>query len=31
MVESACYPLERALDAYRTVHAITRNRVTLLP
>jgi NADPH:quinone reductase len=31
MVESACYPLERALDAYRTVHAIARNRVTLLP
>ena len=31
MVESACYPLERALDAYRTVHAIARDRVMLLP
>jgi len=31
MVDSACYPLERALDAYRTVHAIARNRITLLP
>ncbi|MGO9998636.1 MAG: quinone oxidoreductase family protein [Acetobacteraceae bacterium] len=31
MVESANYPLERALDAYRTVHSIARNRVTLLP
>jgi NADPH:quinone reductase len=31
MVESACYPLERARDAYHTVHSIARNRVTLLP
>jgi NADPH2:quinone reductase len=31
MVDSACYPLEHALDAYRTVHAIARNRITLLP
>jgi NADPH:quinone reductase len=31
VVESACYPLERAIDAYRAVQAIARNRVTLLP
>jgi NADPH:quinone reductase-like Zn-dependent oxidoreductase len=31
VVESACYPLERAMDAYRAVQAIARNRVTLLP
>lgn len=31
VAESACYPLERALDAYRAVQAIARNRVTLLP
>jgi NADPH2:quinone reductase len=30
-VDSACYPLERALDAYRAVHSIARNRVMLLP
>ena len=27
----ACYPLESAMDAYRAVQAITRNRVVLLP
>ena len=31
MAESACYPLERAFDAYRAVQAIARNRVILLP
>jgi NADPH:quinone reductase-like Zn-dependent oxidoreductase len=31
VVESACYPLERAIDAYRAVQAIARNRVMLLP
>jgi NADPH:quinone reductase len=31
VVASACYPLERAMDAYRAVHTIARNRVTLLP
>jgi NADPH:quinone reductase len=31
VLESACYPLERAMDAYRAVQAIARNRVTLLP
>ncbi len=31
IAESACYPLERAMDAYRAVQAIARNRVTLLP
>ena len=29
--ESACYPLERAIDAYRTVHSIARDRVVLVP
>lgn len=28
---SACYPLERAMDAYRAVQAIARDRVVLLP
>jgi NADPH2:quinone reductase len=28
---SACYPLDRAMDAYRAVQAIARNRVVLLP
>ncbi len=31
VVQSACYPLTRALDAYRAVHSIARNRVVLLP
>jgi NADPH:quinone reductase len=31
VVESASYPLERAMDAYQAVQAIARNRVTLLP
>ena len=31
VVESACYPLERAMDAYRAVQAIARDRVVLLP
>jgi NADPH:quinone reductase len=31
VVESACYPLERANDAYRAVQAIARDRVVLLP
>jgi NADPH:quinone reductase len=31
VVESACYPLERAMDAYRAVQSIARNRVVLLP
>jgi NADPH2:quinone reductase len=31
VVESACYPLERAIDAYRTVHSIARDRVVLVP
>jgi NADPH:quinone reductase len=31
MAESACYPLERAFDAYRAVQATARNRVILLP
>ena len=31
VVESACYPLERAKDAYRAVHSIARDRVVLLP
>jgi NADPH2:quinone reductase len=31
MAESACYPLERASDAYRAVQAIARDRVVLLP
>ena len=31
VVESASYPLERAIDAYRGVQAIARNRITLLP
>jgi NADPH2:quinone reductase len=31
VVESACYPLEQAMDAYRAVQAITRDRVVLLP
>jgi NADPH:quinone reductase-like Zn-dependent oxidoreductase len=31
MVESACYPLERAKDAYRAVHSIARDRVILVP
>jgi NADPH:quinone reductase len=31
VVESACYPLERAMDAYWAVQAIARDRVVLLP
>jgi NADPH2:quinone reductase len=31
VAETACYPLERALDAYRAVQAIARDRVVLLP
>ena len=31
VVQSACYPLERAADAYRKVHAIDRDRVVLVP
>ena len=31
IAERACYPLERAKDAYRTVQSITRDRVVLLP
>jgi NADPH2:quinone reductase len=31
VVASACYPLERAMDAFRAVQAITRDRVVLLP
>ena len=31
VADEACYPLERAMDAYRAVHAIARTRVTLLP
>lgn len=31
VLESACYPLERAMDAYRAVQAIARDRVVLLP
>ena len=30
VVDSACYPLERAIDAYRAVNAIERDRVVLL-
>ncbi len=29
--QSACYPLERAADAYRFVHAIDRDRIVLVP
>jgi NADPH2:quinone reductase len=29
--ETASYPLEHAVDAYRTVHAIDRDRIVLLP
>jgi NADPH2:quinone reductase len=31
VVQTACYPLARANDAYRTVHSIAQNRVVLLP
>lgn len=31
VVQNACYSLDRAMDAYRTVHSIARNRVVLLP
>jgi NADPH:quinone reductase len=31
VVETACYPLERAMDAFRAVQAITRDRVVLQP
>ena len=31
IANDTCYPLEKAQDAYRTVHAITRDRVVLLP
>jgi NADPH:quinone reductase len=31
VVERACYPLARAMDAYRTVQSITRDRIVLLP
>ena len=30
VVDSACYPLERAIDAYHAVNAIERDRVVLL-
>ena len=29
--QAACYPLERAADAYRVVHAIDRDRMVLVP
>jgi len=31
VVQSACYPLTRASEAYRAVHSIAQNRVVLLP
>jgi NADPH:quinone reductase-like Zn-dependent oxidoreductase len=31
VVGTACYPLERTLEAYHTVHSIARDRVVLLP
>jgi NADPH:quinone reductase-like Zn-dependent oxidoreductase len=31
VADSACYPLEQAMDAYRTVQAIARDRVVLIP
>jgi NADPH2:quinone reductase len=31
VTQSACYPLTRAIDAYRAVHSIAQNRVVLLP
>jgi NADPH2:quinone reductase len=31
VVEGSCYPLERAGEAYRAVHAITRHRAVLVP
>jgi NADPH:quinone reductase len=31
VVESACFPLERAMDAYRAVQLIAQDRVVLLP
>jgi NADPH2:quinone reductase len=31
ILERACYPLERAIDAYRAVQAIARDRVVLMP
>jgi NADPH:quinone reductase len=31
VVASSCYPLERAIDAYRTVDAIAQDRVVLVP
>jgi NADPH:quinone reductase len=31
ITRATCYPLEKAHEAYRTVHAITRDRVVLLP
>lgn len=31
VVQSACYPLERAGEAYRTVQAIAQDRVVLMP
>jgi NADPH:quinone reductase-like Zn-dependent oxidoreductase len=31
VAESACYPLEQAEAAYRTVHRIAGNRVVLIP
>ncbi len=31
VVDSACYPLERAMDAYRAVHSIAQDRVVLVP
>ena len=31
VAEHACYPLERAMEAYRAVQAIARDRVVLLP
>jgi NADPH2:quinone reductase len=31
VLESACYPLEQAMDAYRAVQAIARDRIVLSP
>ena len=31
VIESACYPLERAMEAYRAVQAIALDRVVLVP
>ena len=31
VVDRACYPLDSAMEAYRAVQAIARDRVVLLP